>query len=307
MSTKYLQPFADWLSVSYPSSLSPHQEIISIVNEIATMGYTSMGSGKELYQTDYHGSIFVTTRDNYTNVSISGSVLSLVREADAMNALVMALSSAPHNVTRLDIAYDTPLAGSLSLKKIQRTYPTGYAKLAGRSRQLQYVLAQTDSNTQTGTAYFQNSKYKGTIKLRVYDKAFEQLQNLNHVMSPTTRYELTVARGASIKDFLCPDACFWHFMPEELLKRPEKVSKWSATDRIDYDEHQSSLVTDYERLRYLIHNSPALSQLINTSASVTGGLKLLQREIAVLAAETDAGSSGVARKPATAQRGVEPH
>lgn len=282
MSIDYFKPFADWLSISYPTSLSPHMDVISLFNCISPMSYAGMGSGKELYKTEIGATCFITSKDSYSNISISGSLLSLARDSNKMRDLIELLGSAPHNITRLDVAYDTPMPGEQAISNIQSMYHTGYAKLAGRYRQMNYNLSQIGKGRQTGTAYFQNRNYNGTVLLRVYDKAWEQLQQRDSTISPTTRYELTVRRGASLRDFTNPDSVFWHFLPDGLLKRPESVSKWLATDRIDYDAHNEVRTTDYERLRFLIQNSPALLQLAERASSINGGSVLLEREIRAL-------------------------
>lgn len=285
MSINYLKPFADWLSISYPSSCSPHLDVLSLLHSIEPMGYSEMGGGKELYKTLTGGSCFITSKESYTNLSISGSILNSSRGAGALRELESLLGSAPHNITRLDIAYDTPIPGEQTISNIQRAYPTGYAKLAGRHRQMNYNLSQLDKGRYTGTAYFQTRSYRGTVLLRVYDKAWEQLQAQDVTIPPTTRYELTLHRGASLRDFSQPDAAFWHFLPEGLLKRPACVPEWSATERINYDEHNSDRATDYERLKFLIQNSPALLQLAEKAASVTGGSLLLEREVRALVSQ----------------------
>lgn len=289
MNINYLEAFADWLSISYPSSLSPHAEILSFIHQISPMSYSEIGAGKELYKSESGGSCFVTTKETYTNVSISGDVLSTLRNTGAMREFESLLASVPHNITRLDIAYDVPIDGEISISNIQSLYDTGYVKLAGRFRQMNYNLSQIGKGRQTGTAYFQNKSYKGTVHLRVYDKAWEVLQRSGDTISPTTRYEVTIHRGASLRDFSSPSPAFWHFLPDGLLKSPESVSKWSACDRIDYDKHNASNVTDYERLRFVIQNSPALMHLIAKAYTVNGGSVLLEQEIRGLVSEYAAG------------------
>ena len=289
MNINYLKPFADWLSISYPSSCSPHTEIISFLHNISSLGYSEVGAGKELYKSATGGSCFVTTKESYTNLSISGEVLSSVRSSGLMRDFEALLASSPHNITRLDIAYDTPMPGERSISNIQSLYDTGYVKMAGRFRQMNYNLSQLGKCRQTGTAYFQNKSYKGTILLRVYDKAWEVLQRSGDTISPTTRYEVTIHRGASLRDFSSPSAAFWHFLPTELLKSPDNVPEWSAIERIDYDEHNGSLTTDYERLRFLIQNSPALVSLVEKASTVNGGSLLLEQELKGLITQYSAG------------------
>lgn len=288
MSTNYLKPFSDWLSISYPTTKSPHLEIISFFNQYAVFEYFELGGGKELYKSS-SGTIHMVSKDNFVNLSLSGSLLNLARKEGEMVSLQMLLSSGPYNITRLDIAYDAPMPGHLVLSNIRALYPTGYAKISSRERQLQYVTNQLETGKETGTCYFQTKKYKGTLKLRVYDKAYEQLQEFNRSIPPTTRYELTIGRGASLKDFSNPENAFWHFIPSGLLRKPVNMytCKWVAKERIDYDDYLDSKTTDYERLKFLIHNSPALLQLVRSASTTTGGRVLLEREISYMFANAE--------------------
>ena len=154
MNTKYLEPFADWLSISFPTSQSPHMDILSLISSHTPLTYVELGGGKELYKTERDGTVHITSKDNYVNLSLSGSILAAARSLSFLTELETLCSSSPYNITRLDIAYDVPIAGHLVLSSIQRTYPTGYANVAGRERQLQFITNQLDSKTQTGTAYF---------------------------------------------------------------------------------------------------------------------------------------------------------
>lgn len=279
MVINYLKPFCDWLSISYPSSCSPHTELISFLNQYVLFGYTDLGKGKESYRGQDGGSCFITSKNGYCNVSISGSVLQKCREAGAFRDLISILSLAPHNITRLDAAYDVPVAGHKVIKGIQSKYPDCYVELATRLRRLQYVLDQDSSGRFTGTAYFQNRSYKGTVKLRVYDKTHQMFYEFGETIPTTTRYELSVARGASLRDFSDPTSIFWHFLPEGLLQKPDGVPSWCAAERIRYDDYAGSLSTDYEKLRFLIQNSPALIDIAKKANSVNGGSVLLEREI----------------------------
>jgi hypothetical protein len=281
MHTEYLKTFPDWLSISYPTSMSPHLDLVSFFTTLSPLEYLDLGGSKQLYKAISGGSIFITAKTDYVNISISGSLLKQCRESGLNNDLQQILASAPYNITRLDIAYDLPICGTLAIDSIQSTYPLGFASIASRSRQLQYILTQVTDKTKTGTVYFQNSKYKGTIKLKVYDKTHEVFQKTCTVIPSTTRYELSICRGASLKDFAQPTSAFWHFLPTELLKRPDEslIPKWKATERINYDDYTSPSPTDYERLKFLIENHPVLKQLIQETKRVHGGELLLKQQI----------------------------
>lgn len=279
MSINYLTPFSDWLSISYPISCSPHSELISFLNQYVLFGYTDLGKGKESYKGLDGGVCFITSKNGYCNISISGSVIQKCRDAGAFRDFISILSLAPHNITRLDAAYDVPVSGHKVIKRIQATYPDCAVELANRRRRLQYVLDQDSDGNFTGTAYFQNSTYKGTVKLRVYDKTHQMFQVFGETIPTTTRYELSVARGASLRDFSDPTSVFWHFLPHGLLEKPSGIADWSAAERINYDDYADSLVTDYEKLRFLIQSSPALLDLVKKANTVNGGSTLLEREI----------------------------
>jgi hypothetical protein len=280
MLTNYLTPFADWLSLSYPSSISPHSELVSFLTTLSPLEFKDLGGSKQLYKSFNGGSFVVTSKQDFVNISISGGLLSMVRANSKMNDFQQIIASAPCNITRLDIAYDVPIPGHISIARIRALYPTGYAVVASRARQLQYILNQLNEASVTGTAYFQTTKYKGTIKLRVYDKEHEAFQTRNEILPPTTRYELSIGRGASLKDFSNPSAAFWHFLPKELLPRPKVTPEdWVATPRIKYDLYSSFELTDYERFRYVLEHHPALAQIIKEASTVNGGEMLLRNQI----------------------------
>jgi len=284
MDTKYLTPFADWLSISYPTSMSPHLQLVSYFNELSMLIYKDLGGSKESYTCVTGGSVFITSKDTYTNISMSGSILQLARDSGRYTEFQTILASSPYNITRLDCAYDFPLDGHLTMSRIDTLYPDGNSTIASRSRQIRFVTSRNLDRKRTGTCYFQSSKYKGTIKLRVYDKAHEVYERQNIVIPPTTRYELSVARGASLADFHNPTNLFWHFIPTELLKPSKGVftKPWVATERIIYDDYSTSGITEYESLKWLIQTSPALLQLVRATKNVNGGDMLLKREIAEL-------------------------
>lgn len=222
----------------------------------------------------------VTHRENYHNFSFSGGLLAALRRLAEHRDFVIALASSPHNITRLDVALDVPIAGHIVLDNISKLYPNGRAELCGHERKLQYVLSKEQRHP-TGTVYFQDRNYGGNVFLRVYDKAYEVYCREQYLMSPTTRYEFSIKRGASLADYQNPTSIFWHYMPEKLLKAPDGVviAPWSPVERVEYDKPVDSLTTDYETLRFLIQNSVALRDLVSRCQSVNGGGELLLREV----------------------------
>ena len=279
MNIDYNRPFSDWLSISHALSQSPHHEVLAFLGKLCKFDHIDHGRGVETYLCE-SGSLKTTISKKSINLSFSGSLLSLVRASGAINDFIMILGSAPYNITRLDAALDTPVAGEIIYKQIRTLYPSGKATISGRERQMSFVINPSLAGD-TGTFYFQTKSYKGYQKLRVYDKANEVLTKKGIEIPPTTRYELSVARGASLRDFIDPTNLFFHYIPCELV-RPTKgmvVQAWKPQQRIEYDETVTFLRTDYEEFKRMIENHPALLSILERATSVHGGSELLIRFI----------------------------
>ena len=279
MNINYFVPFTDWLSISHANSNTPVDEVLSFLCNLTTFGHKACSGFEDLYDSCV-GTVKVTRLKASTNISISGGVLSLVRAEHALNDLIMILGSAPYNITRLDAAIDMPVSGALTLQGIQRLYPDGTAQISSRSRKLQYLFEVSDGE-QTGSCYFQSSRYHGHIRLKVYDKAYETLVKKGVSIPPTTRYELTVARGASLRDVVEPSSVLFHYMPNELLKSPKGVVKqaWKPTPRVEYDATLPFFITDYEKYQRVLETHPGLNSLIEHAVNLNGGSELLVRFI----------------------------
>lgn len=284
----HYQAFCDWLSISYPRAVSPLSDVLALLQPLCSIDdfeESPRGRDKVLYQFGSLGTLFVTVEDTYHNLSFSGSLLASIRQSNIEREFILSLSSGPYNITRLDAAYDVPIAGGFVISQLQRRFPSGTVKLAKRERKLRYDLSDF-SGSRTGTVYFQDKRYQGNVKLRIYDKALQLLEVHDQVIPATTRYELTVGRGATLNDFVDPTSLFWHYMPSEVLQRPTGllVKPWKPSGRVSYDNplYEYLPPTDYETLRTLIQNSIALQHLVGKCLRVNGGDKLLLREIGKL-------------------------
>ena len=284
-----LKSFPDWLSISFPASVSPLIEVLDIFAQVESYETVPKAKDKTLYRF-LSGTILVTHTDSFHNISISGGVLELIRNCTLNSDFIMLLSSVPHNITRLDVAVDIPTPGHLVLSSLRSNHSAGTCDIAGHRRNITYVTSQDLFNPEreTGTAYFQSKSYRGYVKLRVYDKIHEIACSTDDKAVHTllrskslTRYELTVSKGASLDDYARPDNIFWHYMPETVLKRPQNVSvaPWSPSERVPYDSVDKSSPTDYERLRAVLEQSQTLQQIVRNASSVNGGIGLLHRII----------------------------
>ena len=279
MDTNYYQPFCDWLSISHSASNSPANEFVAFINSILPLSTDLDQKFKEVYKSK-NGSIHINRLSTSVSISMSGGILSAVRENGLLNEMSMILGSTSYNITRLDAAIDIPISGSYSISRVRKLYPKGLATLSGRLRNLLYVLNPLDGKTDTGTVYFQNKSYKGHIFLRMYDKAFESL-NRSIAIPPTTRYELTIKRGASLRDLLDPSDLLFNYLPTELLSAPKTlvIKPWKPIERTQYDVTLTSNITDYEQFKSILETHPGLNTLIEYALTLNGGSKLLTRYI----------------------------
>ncbi len=283
----YKTPFSDWLSISYATSSSPINELFGFFSDFITVTEVYSKPKESLYRIG-DGTLKIIHQEEFNSFSFSGSLLAAIRNSNYYSDFLRLLASAPYNISRLDIAYDLPISGSASIQNIQRLYPDSKCCIASHFRNMQFILSNADvsSREMTGTVYFQTKKYSGHVFLKVYDKAYEMKSKQKDfgfldVAPPTTRYELTVKRGASLKDFDSPASCFWRFIPRELLRAPDQylISSWFPTDRISYDNSTGFDLTDYETFRQLLEKHTALELIINRSMAVNGGSSLLIRHI----------------------------
>lgn len=263
---KYFKPFSDWLSLSYSSSSLMNLELDSFLSSLSPVSVEQTGPKKVLYHFgDSLGTCLCTLENNYHNFSFSGSFLRYVRELQREAEFLQLLSTQPHNITRLDVAYDVPVDGPQIITNLQSLYPTGDIRIARRYRKLMYITSPRPSDGKlTGTVYCQTKSYKGTVKLTIYDKSNEVLGKKGLDISPTTRYELRVCRGASLKDYSSPTCVFWHFIPSELLKAPSTFPTWEAKEKIPFELVPSVGLTDHQKLEFLLSNSAFLTDLKTT-------------------------------------------
>lgn len=272
--------FSDWLAISYAASSSPVSQVLGFLEGITSVHEKPSGRNKTIYRVSDVGTLKVTHEDHYHNLSFSGGVLAALRRLPLHRDFLISIMGPPSNVTRLDVSIDLPVPGHTVLAGIDKRHPDGVIEVAGHPRQLQFIT-DAISGTPTGTVYCQHKGYSGYVFIRVYDKAKEVLDRTGEKIPPTTRYEITVKKGASLRDYTNPESLFWHYMPETILAKPKGkiIAPWSPTERVDYDSKSMSNITDYEALRSLIQTSFSTSSIVDTAKSINGGPELVIREI----------------------------
>ncbi|MEE4248709.1 MAG: hypothetical protein V2I33_25300, partial [Kangiellaceae bacterium] len=176
-SYSFFRTFPDWLSISFPCSQTPLLGVLDLLGKKSPFQVKPRGKSKTLYMFDNGGTLFVTEEATYQNLSFSGQLLAMLRDSHLDAEFITLLRSHPHNVTRLDVALDVPLAGSSVIRSLRAKFPDGVADIAGRSRRLRFQTCSDyyDPRLETGTVYFQTRTYGGYVKLKVYDKIHQLL------------------------------------------------------------------------------------------------------------------------------------
>jgi hypothetical protein len=261
MATKLNEPFADWLSISFAPTHSPYLALDSFFSQLGVIEHKE-DLNINLYRFLGGGTCFLSLKKGYHNFMFSGSLISVIQELGFMNEFVSLLSENPHNITRLDVAYDFALPFPLYYEKLKKLYPKGLVNVRGHERKSLAILGYCSrSKALSGTYYFQAKDYKGSIGIRVYDKSKEVFDRTGEVIPITTRIEITLKRGASLIDFVSPSAAFWHHLPPCLLKVPENVPPFVLTPRIGLSERLESDLTVFQEYDILFERSAYLQSL----------------------------------------------
>jgi len=218
----------DWLDVtSHPDSELPEQ-VISFASGFSTDILTSGdgdSSGATMRIPD-GGTLRIDRRKNHSRISASGSALGYLRGRKLLNDYLDILGSGPHQVTRLDAAYDTSEDGAVVFSRLKRKYKRDRVMLTRKGLKSKFISEFRDSDGKESGTFYAGHRSDANVTARVYDKALEILQRTGATDGlPLTRYELTVRSKVlpTLRDAAEPDRIFWHFMSPALLKKPSGV------------------------------------------------------------------------------------
>lgn len=218
----------DFLNVSVPESDS-FSVRRSLLDAIGSLGSTSVTE-------DLHrlggGTIKITEGRGFSVFGVSGMVLEYLRLCGELSRLLHIFGSAPHRVTRLDVAHDVPVFAPPVLQRILRKARSGSLSLTRKSLRPSSVRFIDNHNHyeagfRTGTVYLGTRSAKAYA--RVYDKRNERLDRGFPDPGNMLRYELTVTGKLSptLRDVVEPSPMFWNFM-SEVLPPPANAPEWSG-------------------------------------------------------------------------------
>lgn len=254
--------FCDWLDITAPPDegerLGP--ALGALLCEAGAMKLTD-----DLYELN-GGKVKLGYMRGVYRVSISGNCIQLLVPMGYWGNVLSLIADGPHRVTRLDAAMDIGLDGADAIELMQGAYPRGLVRLSQRPIKVTEMLSTRSDGRKTGT-WYAGHRSGAEITCRVYDKAFQLLETRGEVCPPRTRAELTVRRGATLRDAMEPERLFWHYMSPAILSRPTDVPEWSSGWAEGWTMERIELLPA-QALKRRIEQSPELAALIELADSV---------------------------------------
>lgn len=214
----------DWLDVTYSPIDTPECAVLDVLQDAGAerLYHDDRGSTWKLNE----GVMKIQYGSAWTRFSASGAILAHLRLQGVFMDYLSALSESPHNVTRLDAAYDVLSDAPPIISRLRRQYPRE-CNLTRKALRTKSILTTRTDGQETGTWYV-GHRSTSKVTARVYDKQHESFERRGEEIPPMTRYEITIKgqMGPSLRDAAEPERIFWHFASPTLLKRPEGVSDW---------------------------------------------------------------------------------
>ena len=288
-------PFCDALTVTFPDDYW-HQVRQAILPELDAIGMGVEVDVQRLVLWRAPGGAGVVRAEVVNAVrvlSISGAVCGGLRGAGRWGAMLAAIGQFPHRVTRLDatldVAADAPPILS-AVAALARAGGLSMTRKAVRPRDVTSLLSLRDDGELSGTLYV-GSRRAG-VRLCLYDKRKERMDNGLLDVGPLTRYELRVgsSAGVSLRDAFSPVGLFWHFLPGEVLPCPAGVAPWAPTEG-GYDLDRPEPLTPAERLYRRVQDSAELAALVKLASEFPGGLDYLAAQVRRMGAAWGGGVS----------------
>lgn len=260
-------PKPDWLTVTF----SDEDFCPNHLNRFLTNNYDRIGDG-DMYQVGSNsgtpGKIrFAKARRRYS-VSASGAALDCMRLLNHEDEFLGLLSDFPHNVTRLDLAFDVQKDMAREMRKLLKAYSKG-VRLQHRGKLLKPVRMDEERSdgSRSGSIYF--GERGDTLTLRVYDKTLERLKRSGMLLDDNyTRYEFTFGRdykGVTLADYSDPLPLFWKHAAQ-FLRKPSGIAEWVPREFIK-PKFTKSDRTPHERIEARAQ-SPAIEGYFQAAANL---------------------------------------
>lgn len=211
----------------------------------------------------------------------SGGALESLRQSGCFGGVLWVFTDYPHRVTRLDAAYDVRgvVSGPI-IRELYDRYKIRGVPIGTRPLPVRLHSAIDADGVETGTMYAETKNSR--VKVCVYDKRKEQLDNRGLLVDHWLRYELRVRGGpdgvpVSLRDVQDPTALFWHFMSPAVVNPPGdvEVPRWESAKPVGFVLGPRVPVEPSDRLKRYVEHGGADELARLASACGPGGQALL--------------------------------
>lgn len=275
------EPFADWIGVTVP-----HGEFDYLHEELAPefegMGMSLEVNTEKLKLWRVGGDGYGTIREERIGqvwaIGLSGTVCAGLRVAQRMQAVLAAVWSRPHRVTRLDASLDLPVDAAPVVARVTAAGRRGELALTRKRiepRTVETHLSLRCDGVESGTVYCGSKTAEA--RMVVYDKRHERICRKLPDIGNLTRFEcrLRGGLGITLRDCMEPMAVFWHHVAPDFLDLPDGVPAWVSGDNgFVLDKLQPP--TPFQRMLSLLDQSSDVKRLLTLSDQMGPyGLRIL--------------------------------
>lgn len=205
----------------------------------------------------------------FHSVSLSGSFLAGLRQTSQLDPFLFSIASAPHTVTRIDVAKDYRVDYPVVLSALHSAYPDGRCTLSRKSLKVTELTATRADGLRSGTWYAGHGQ-KGNVTGRIYDKSLELLDRTGSESPfPITRVEMTARKqfGATLRDASTPEALFCRLASPAFLEKPVDRPDWVSGSAFTWSgSGDFNPPTDYHLLKVRMESSAEVDRLASLAA-----------------------------------------
>jgi len=286
--------FCDWLDITFPESSISCDEIVEFFSSVGLQLDTRKTARGGLIMGCVDSSIIsdiivgVMTIDEVKRyglirVSLSGEIMSYLRQTENLNEVLSFFSQFPYHITRMDCAMDIQAASWEKIRKLKAKFPVE-CSLSSRSLRTHWILKTGDNGHETGTFYVGDTRKSTVATARCYDKRQQVKDKYGmHIPEEVFRYEIVCKfkrdrKGATLRDVGDPSSLFYHYASPSLRRKPKSVPDWVPNFDLGFTVDTPVEVLPAVKIKNLLSGNPVINYLATlTQIENSGGVEYAQQ------------------------------
>lgn len=264
--------FCDWLTVTCQPESNFTDSVLAALDSLPTE-ISFAADYKQLYRILGAPRATCTLEQSrlFHSVSVSGTFLASLRQTSQLDRFLFAIASAPHTVTRLDVAKDYRLDFPVVLKALNAAYADGTCSLSRKALRVTEMLGVRSDGSKSGT-WYAGRRQKGNITGRIYDKSLEMQDKLGVASPfPITRVEMTARKrvGCSLRDASNAEPLFYKLASPAFVATPPGTPEWvQGGGSFAWAAGPAEKPPAYPLLKYRMENSAEVKRLAALAAEM---------------------------------------